>query len=39
GLLLGSEIGNNGWLAIGWCLGLAVLGYFWSTALFRRDPR
>ncbi|MEU1147527.1 ABC transporter permease [Streptomyces sp. NPDC005863] len=39
GLLLGSEIGNNGWLATGWCLGLAVLGYFWSTALFRRDPR
>ncbi|MEU1151123.1 ABC transporter permease [Streptomyces sp. NPDC005863] len=39
GLLLGSEIGNNGWLAIGWCLGLAVLGYFWSTSRFNRDPR
>ena len=24
GLLLGTEIGNNGWLAIAWCLGLAV---------------
>ena len=22
GLLLGSEIGHNGWLAIAWCLGL-----------------
>ena len=22
GLLLGTEIGNNGWLAIAWCLGL-----------------
>ncbi|MBT2369185.1 ABC transporter permease [Streptomyces sp. ISL-10] len=39
GLLLGSEIGNNGWLAVVWCLGLAVLGYFWSTSKFNRDPR
>jgi ABC-2 type transport system permease protein len=39
GLLLGSGIGHNGWLAIGWCVGLAVLGYFWSTSRFNRDPR
>ncbi|WP_211362564.1 ABC transporter ATP-binding protein/permease [Streptomyces chryseus] len=39
GLLLGSEIGHNGWLAVAWCLGLAVLGYFWSTAKFNRDPK
>ncbi len=39
GLLLGSEIGNNGWLAVTWCLGLAVLGYFWSTSKFNRDPK
>jgi ABC-2 type transport system permease protein len=39
GLLLGSEIGNNGWLAVGWCLGLTVLGYFWSTSRFNRDPK
>ncbi|MEU8506636.1 ABC transporter permease [Streptomyces brevispora] len=39
GLLLGSEIGNNGWLAVLWCLGLAVLGYFWSTSKFNRDPK
>ncbi|MFD9076853.1 ABC transporter permease [Streptomyces lasiicapitis] len=38
GLLLGSEIGNNGWLAVVWCLGLAALGYLWSTSLFNRDP-
>ena len=37
GLLLGSEIGNNGWLAVSWCLGLAMLGYVWSTAKFNRD--
>ncbi|MFE6281051.1 ABC transporter permease [Streptomyces sp. NPDC057877] len=39
GLLLGSGIGHNAWLAVAWCLGLAVLGYFWSTARFNRDPR
>ncbi|MFF9512433.1 ABC transporter permease [Streptomyces sp. NPDC014724] len=39
GLLLGTEIGNNGWLAVVWCVGLAVLGYFWSKSLFNRDPK
>ncbi|WP_432150331.1 ABC transporter permease [Streptomyces sp. bgisy029] len=39
GLLLGSEIGHHGWLALAWCLGLAALGYFWSAAKFNRDPR
>ncbi|MFD9006963.1 ABC transporter permease [Streptomyces sp. NPDC059582] len=39
GLLLGTEIGNNGWIAVAWCLGLAALGYRWSTASFRRDPK
>ncbi|MEU8241238.1 ABC transporter permease [Actinoplanes missouriensis] len=39
GLLLGTGIGVNGWLAVGWCLVLTVLGYFWSASVFRRDPR
>ncbi|MEV6167597.1 ABC transporter permease [Streptomyces sp. NPDC051954] len=39
GLLLGTEIGHNGWLSVAWCLGLAVLGYFWSKATFDRDPK
>ncbi|MER6037111.1 ABC transporter permease [Streptomyces sp. NPDC001835] len=39
GLLLGTDIGNNGWLAIAWCLALAVLGYLWSTKRFNHDPR
>jgi ABC-2 type transport system permease protein len=38
GLLLGSEIGHNGWLAVAWCLGLMALGYLWSTSSFNRDP-
>ncbi|MFF1907188.1 ABC transporter permease [Kitasatospora sp. NPDC058218] len=39
GLLLGTGIGNNGWLAIAWCVGLTALGYFWSKSLFNRDPK
>ncbi|EFE75604.1 ABC transporter permease [Streptomyces filamentosus] len=39
GLLLGTGIGHNGWLAVGWSLGLVVLGYFWATAKFAQDPR
>ncbi|MFE9688065.1 ABC transporter permease [Streptomyces sp. NPDC006285] len=39
GLLLGTEIGNNWWIALAWCLGLAVLGYRWSQAQFNRDPK
>lgn len=39
GLLLGTEIGNNGWLAVVWCVGLATLGYVWSKSLFNRDPK
>ncbi|MCX5536064.1 ABC transporter permease [Streptomyces sp. NBC_00006] len=38
GLLLGTPIGHNGWLAVAWCLGLTALGFFWSRALFNRDP-
>ncbi|QEU97914.1 ABC transporter permease [Streptomyces kanamyceticus] len=39
GLLLGSGIGGEGWLAVAWCLALAALGYAWSLSLFTRDPR
>jgi ABC-2 type transport system permease protein len=39
GLLLGTAIGDNWWIALLWCLGLAALGYRWSTALFNRDPK
>jgi ABC-2 type transport system permease protein len=39
GLLLGTEIGHNGWLAVAWSVALAALGYRWSTASFKRDPK
>lgn len=34
GLLLGTEIGSSAWEAIAWCVGLALIGYFWSRHLF-----
>ncbi|MFE0653635.1 ABC transporter permease [Streptomyces sp. NPDC059534] len=39
GLLLGTEIGNNGWIAVAWCVALTLLGYRWSKAQFDRDPK
>ncbi|MGY0018044.1 ABC transporter permease [Streptomyces sp. cg35] len=39
GLLLGTEIGNNWWIALVWCLALTVLGYRWSKAQFNADPK
>ncbi|MGC9475885.1 ABC transporter permease [Streptomyces sp. WG4] len=39
GLLLGTEISHNGWLALVWCLALTALGYFWSTSKFNSDPK
>ncbi|MFE5816313.1 ABC transporter permease [Streptomyces sp. NPDC056479] len=39
GLLLGTEIGHNGWLAVGWCVALSALGYFWSKAVYDRGPK
>ena len=36
GLLLGTPIGDNGWLAITWCVVLAVVGYAWARSRFTR---
>lgn len=38
GLMLGTPIDNSGGIAIAWCVGLALAGYLWARALFRRDP-
>lgn len=36
GLLMGTPIGNSGIIAVAWCLGIAAIGYVWSTTAFRR---
>ncbi|MFD3519329.1 ABC transporter permease [Streptomyces sp. NPDC058653] len=37
GLFLGTGIGNDGWIALAWCVALTLLGYFWSRAVFNRE--
>ncbi|KIQ62883.1 ABC transporter permease [Kitasatospora griseola] len=37
GLLLGTPIGNNWWIALAWCAALTVLGYVWSRSQFDRE--
>lgn len=39
GLLLGTEIGNDAWLALAWCVGLGAAGYLWARSAFRRGVR
>ena len=36
GLLLGTPLGLNPMLSIGWCAALALAGYAWSMALYER---
>jgi ABC-2 type transport system permease protein len=38
GLLLGTQIGNSGLLAVGWCLVIGLGSYLWSMRLYNRDP-
>lgn len=38
GLLVGTPIGNNGVLAVAWCVVLSAVGYLWSLRLYERLP-
>jgi ABC-2 type transport system permease protein len=37
GLLTGTPIGNNAWIALAWCAVMALGGYLWSKKLFNRE--
>ncbi|WP_040839185.1 ABC transporter permease [Nocardia brevicatena] len=37
GLLLGTPLGNNAWIALGWCVVVTLVGYLWSKKLFNRE--
>lgn len=39
GLLLGTRIDDNWWIAVAWCLGLTALGYRWSKATYERAAK
>jgi ABC-2 type transport system permease protein len=38
GLLYGTPIGNDGLLAVGWCIAITVLAYLWARRLYERLP-
>ena len=38
GLLLGTPIGDNGVVAVAWCVVISVGGYLWSRRLYERVP-
>jgi ABC-2 type transport system permease protein len=38
GLLMGAPIGDNGVIAVAWCVGIALVGYVWARIAFER-PR
>ncbi|MFD4676585.1 ABC transporter permease [Lentzea sp. NPDC058450] len=37
GLLMGTPIGNSGYIAFAWCVVIGVGGYLWSKKLFNRE--
>jgi ABC-2 type transport system permease protein len=37
GALMGTPIGNSVYGAIAWCVGIALIGYFWAKKLYNRD--
>ncbi|WP_415948409.1 ABC transporter permease [Streptomyces sp. KLOTTS4A1] len=39
GLLMGGGIGDNGWIALLWCGGLAVFGYWWALRAYNRTVK
>jgi ABC-2 type transport system permease protein len=34
----GQAAGTDGWLAVGWCLVITVLSFWWARKLYARDP-
>jgi ABC-2 type transport system permease protein len=39
GLLLGTPIGGDAVAAVGWCVGLTLVGYAWARAVFARGAK
>lgn len=38
-LLTSGPVGNNVYLALGWCAAIALVSYLWASAAFRRGTR
>jgi ABC-2 type transport system permease protein len=37
GLLLGTPVGDSAIIAVAWCVGIALVGYLWSRAVYNRN--
>jgi ABC-2 type transport system permease protein len=37
GLLGGTPVGHAWWAAVAWCIGIALVGYFWARWLYERE--
>ena len=38
GLLVGTPIGNDGLIAVAWCVAISIGGYLWAMRLYERVP-
>ncbi|WP_067972690.1 ABC transporter permease [Nocardiopsis trehalosi] len=38
GLLMGTGVGDNAWIATAWCAAIALGSYLWAKRLYNRDP-
>ncbi|MEC3958036.1 ABC transporter permease [Nocardia sp. CDC153] len=38
GLLLGTPVGHQAWIAVAWCVGIAAAAFWGATALLNREP-
>ena len=38
-LLTGAPVGNTAYVALAWCAAIAIVGYLWARAAFRRGHR
>jgi ABC-2 type transport system permease protein len=38
GLLLGTPVGGDGPIAVGWCVAISIAGFLWARRLYERDP-
>ncbi|HEV8403943.1 MAG TPA: ABC transporter permease [Candidatus Limnocylindrales bacterium] len=38
GLLEGTPIGDDGVIAVGWCVAISLVSYVWARRLYDRDP-
>ncbi|WP_137990783.1 ABC transporter permease [Streptomyces vilmorinianum] len=39
GLLMGTGIGNSGYITLAWCVGLTLVGYVWARSSFGRTTK